>query len=83
MEREIDEFEVFSENADHITFKGINKDGICVGLVSISLKFRGWMLGGCSHFSSSHGLTKVSANGRGWKSRLVEEAKNGLQYALR
>jgi hypothetical protein len=83
MEREISKFEVFSEDSDHITFKGMNEDGICIGLVSVSLKFRGWMLGCCSHFHSSHGLTEVSANGRGWKSRLVEEAKNGLQYALR
>ena len=82
MERYIDRFEVFSENSEHITFKGINQDGICIGLVSVSLKFRGWVLGGSSHFSSNHGLTNVSANGRGWKQRLIDEAKCGLQIAL-
>ena len=83
MEREIEHFEVFSENSEHLTFKGINVDGICIGLVSVSLKFRGWVLGGCSHFTSNRGLTMVSKNGRGWKVRLIDEAKRGLQCALR
>lgn len=83
MRRDIDKFDVFSENADHITLRGINSEGISIGLVSVSLKFRGWTLGGCSHFSSAHGLTKVSSNGRGWKARLIDEAKAGLKAALR
>ena len=76
-------FEVFSENSEHITLKGLNESGICIGLVSISLRFRGWTLGGCSHFSSNHGLTAVSRNGRGWRARLIDEAKRGLQCAFR
>ena len=83
MRLEIESFEVFHEDENCIELRGMNADGICVGHVSVSLKFRGWCIGGRSHFSSSRGLTKVSSNGRGWKVRLIDEAKLGLIAALR
>ena len=81
MAQKIERYEVFSENSEHIAFKGVDESGICIGIVSVSMRFRGWVIGGRSHFSSNCGLTVVSKNGRGWRSRLIDEAKNGLQNA--
>jgi len=72
------DFEVFSEDDDHICFKAVNKEGISLGMMTVSLKYRGWQIGCASYFSSDRGLTKVSSNGRGWKDRLVAEGKAGL-----
>jgi len=56
-------------------------DGICMGMATISPRFRGWCLGG-RHVINVSGLTMLTSGGRGWKDRLHSEAVTGLLTAI-